>query len=206
MIVSLVDLRYVFGRSVLVRLTFHPWSVSWGPMLWSRVCLVDPRCGLQQHYNNMSVFMLVWHVFMSSLLNHHPAQHHLSRVRPIPLRDFPLERKYFLGGKIGAYYAEIGRNAVCKHQIQPKHQDEQAGKGWNCRTRLARPNYQARTGIGNYSFPCSADHEQDWQPYPVDPYFCICDDHTYICCYSMTVPRAYQSLHGWLLLRILTLR
>ena len=21
-------------------------------------------------------------------------------------------------------------------------------------------------------FPCSADHEQDWQPYPVDPYPC----------------------------------
>ena len=21
-------------------------------------------------------------------------------------------------------------------------------------------------------FPCSADHEQDWQPYPVDPYQC----------------------------------
>ena len=29
-------------------------------------------------------------------------------------------------------------------------------------------------------FPCSADHEQDWQPYPVDPYSAICDDHTYI--------------------------
>ena len=28
--------------------------------------------------------------------------------------------------------------------------------------------------------PCSADHEQDWQPYPVDPYSAICDDHTYI--------------------------
>ena len=27
---------------------------------------------------------------------------------------------------------------------------------------------------------CSADHEQDWQPYPVDPYSAICDDHTYI--------------------------
>ena len=27
--------------------------------------------------------------------------------------------------------------------------------------------------------PCSADHEQDWQPYPVDPYSAICDDHTY---------------------------
>ena len=29
-------------------------------------------------------------------------------------------------------------------------------------------------------FPCSADHEQDWQPYLVDPYSAICDDHTYI--------------------------
>ena len=33
---------------------------------------------------------------------------------------------------------------------------------------------------GNIIFPCSADHEQDWQPYPVDPYSAICDDHTYI--------------------------
>ena len=24
-------------------------------------------------------------------------------------------------------------------------------------------------GQGNINFPCSADHEQDWQPYPVDP-------------------------------------
>ena len=29
-------------------------------------------------------------------------------------------------------------------------------------------------------FPCSADHEQDWQPYPADLYSVICDDHTYI--------------------------
>ena len=35
-------------------------------------------------------------------------------------------------------------------------------------------------GQGNIHFPCSADHEQDWQPYPVDPYCYICDDHTYI--------------------------
>ena len=35
-------------------------------------------------------------------------------------------------------------------------------------------------GQGNIHFPCSADHEQDWQPYPVDPYSAICDDHTYI--------------------------
>ena len=35
-------------------------------------------------------------------------------------------------------------------------------------------------GQENINFPCSADHEQDWQPYPVDPYSAICDDHTYI--------------------------
>ena len=34
-------------------------------------------------------------------------------------------------------------------------------------------------GQGNIHFPCSADHEQDWQPYPVDPYSAICDDHIY---------------------------
>ena len=35
-------------------------------------------------------------------------------------------------------------------------------------------------GTGEYYFPCSADHEQDWQPYPVEPYSAICDEHTYI--------------------------
>ena len=34
---------------------------------------------------------------------------------------------------------------------------------------------------GNINFPCSADHEQDWQPYPVDPYSCyICDHRIHI--------------------------
>ena len=28
-------------------------------------------------------------------------------------------------------------------------------------------------GPGNIHSPCSADHEQDWQPYPVDPYSAI---------------------------------
>ena len=32
---------------------------------------------------------------------------------------------------------------------------------------------------GSIHFPCSADHEQDWQPYPVDPYSCYMYDHTY---------------------------
>ena len=35
-------------------------------------------------------------------------------------------------------------------------------------------------GQGNIHFPFSADHEQDWQPCPVDPYSALCDDHTYV--------------------------
>ena len=82
--------------------------------------------------------------------------------------------------------AELGRNPVSKHQIQPEYGDEQAGAGRDGCTRLTRPNSQARTGTGEYYIPCSADHEQDWQPYPVDPYSAICDDHTYIHTYFRT--------------------
>ena len=35
-------------------------------------------------------------------------------------------------------------------------------------------------GQGKINFPCSADHEQDWQPYPFGPYSCYMCDHTYI--------------------------
>ena len=35
-------------------------------------------------------------------------------------------------------------------------------------------------GQGNIYFSLSADHDQDWQPYPVDPHSAISDDHTYI--------------------------
>ena len=47
-------------------------------------------------------------------------------------------------------------------------------------------NLRHARGSGNVHFPCSADHEQDWQPYPVDPYSAICDDHTYIHTYIQT--------------------
>ena len=33
-------------------------------------------------------------------------------------------------------------------------------------------------GQGNSVFPCSANHEQNWQPYPVDLYSCHGYDHT----------------------------
>ena len=48
--------------------------------------------------------------------------------------------------------AEIGRNPVSKHQIQPEYGDEQADAGRDCRIRLARPNSQARKRTGEYSF------------------------------------------------------
>ena len=73
--------------------------------------------------------------------------------------------------------AESGWDSVSKHQLQPEYGDEQADAGRDGRTRLARPNSQeARMGTGKFYFPCSADHKQDWQPYPVDPYSC----HIYI--------------------------
>ena len=54
---------------------------------------------------------------------------------------------------------------------------EQAYAGRDNQTRLARPRTQARTGTGN---------EQDWQPYPVDPYSAESNDHAYIHTYTTT--------------------
>ena len=45
---------------------------------------------------------------------------------------------------------EIGRNPVSKDPIQPEYGDEKVDAGRDCRTRLARPNFQARTGTGKY--------------------------------------------------------
>ena len=42
--------------------------------------------------------------------------------------------------------------------------------------------FRREQGQGNIRFPCSADHEQDWLPYPVGSSLAICDDHTYILC------------------------
>ena len=49
-------------------------------------------------------------------------------------------------------------------------------------------------GQGDVHFPCSAYHEQDWQPYPVDPYSAICDDHIYI--YIRTGPTDADAFRG----------
>ena len=36
--------------------------------------------------------------------------------------------------------AELGKNPVSKHQIQPEYGDEQAGVRWDCRTRTLPTN------------------------------------------------------------------
>ena len=37
-----------------------------------------------------------------------------------------------------------------------------------------------KRGQGFFFFFCSADHVQDWQPYPFGPYSCYMCDHTYM--------------------------
>ena len=77
--------------------------------------------------------------------------------------------------------AEIERNPVSKHQIQPEYGDEQAGARRNTAEPVSRDQIlRLECGQGNIHFPCSADHEQDWQPYPVDPYSCYMWDHTHL--------------------------
>ena len=56
------------------------------------------------------------------------------------------------GGFIMDAAAELERNPVSKHQIQPEYGDEQADAGRDYPTRLERPNSQALTGTGEYSF------------------------------------------------------
>ena len=68
--------------------------------------------------------------------------------------------------------AELGRNRVSKHQIQPNMSMEMSRL-----TRDGTAEPVSRNQIlrrerdqGNIHLPCSVDHEQDWQPYRVDPY------------------------------------
>ena len=77
--------------------------------------------------------------------------------------------------------AELGRNPVSKHQIQPEYREMSRLTRDGTAEPVSRDQILRHArGQGNIIFPCSADHEQDWQPYPVDPYSAICDDHTYI--------------------------
>ena len=82
--------------------------------------------------------------------------------------------------------AELGRNPVSKHQIQPEYGEMSRLTRDGTAEPVSRDQILRHgRGQGNIIFPCSADHEQDWQPYPVDPYSAICDDYTYIHTYNL---------------------
>ena len=59
-------------------------------------------------------------------------------------------------------------------------------------------------GQGNIHFTCSADHVQDWQPYPVDPYeilllyVCVCvfSSHPFWTSSSLDVPAGVTQEEG----------
>ena len=95
---------------------------------------------------------------------------HVSRVSPALL---PPERpshthtpKLGFGGR---------GHEVSKHQIQSDYYgDEQADAGPSRETKLSSANGDREIII---HLPCSADHEQDWQPYSVDPYYLL----LYVC-------------------------
>ena len=70
---------------------------------------------------------------MSSLLIRSLVQHHLSRVSPIQLRDFPLM-------EMSRLTRDGTAEPVSRDQILRREQ----------------------RGQGNIHFPCSADHEQNW--------------------------------------------
>ena len=64
-----------------------------------------------------------------------------------------------------------GANQRVRHQIEPE---------WGRMSRLTREGTAEHVsrdqilgrerGQGKHRYSCSADHEQDWPPYPVDPY------------------------------------
>ena len=76
--------------------------------------------------------------------------------------------------------AELGRNPVSKHQIQSEYGDEQVDSGQDCRTRLARPNSQARTRTGKYFFPIQLTTSRIGSLTRLIHTLAMCDDHTYI--------------------------
>ena len=43
--------------------------------------------------------------------------------------------------------ADLGKNPVSKHQIQPEYEDEQANTGRDCQNRVARPNSPTTVGV-----------------------------------------------------------
>ena len=75
---------------------------------------------------------------------------------------------------------EIGRNPVSNHQIQRFSKENEEVETRRDSQNLSRETKFSGANGDKEFFPCSADHEQHWQPHAVDLYSAICDDHTCI--------------------------
>ena len=75
--------------------------------------------------------------------------------------------------------AELGRNPVRQHQIQPEHGDEQADAERTAEPVSRDQILRRERGQENIHFSIQLT-TCIWQPYPVDPYSCYMCDHTYI--------------------------
>ena len=67
--------------------------------------------------------------------------------------------------------AEIGRNPISKHRRFSLSMDMSRLMRDGTAEPVSREQILRRERGQEYiHFPCLADHVQDWQPYPVDPY------------------------------------
>ena len=74
--------------------------------------------------------------------------------------------------KVMGAAAELGRNLV-RTRFSRSMEMSRLTRDGTAEESVSREQILRRErGQENIHYPCSADHEQDWQPYPVDPYSC----------------------------------
>ena len=124
--------------------TYHRRSMG----LWGAIFNVTPRNTYLGRHPPRSRAEVVFLIDASVLIE--AVHFFLSRAVVVTSRTF-----FFIDNNYSAVHdaaEELGRGTLSKHQIQPGYGDEQADAGRVCRTRLARPNFQARTRTGKYRF------------------------------------------------------
>ena len=73
--------------------------------------------------------------------------------------------------------AELGRNAVSKHHIQPEYGDEQADAGRDCRTPSRETKFSGANGDREKFIFSIQLTTSSFSNYPVDSYPCYCIDY-----------------------------
>ena len=87
--------------------------------------------------------------------------------------------------------AEIGRNPVSSTRFSLNMKMSRLTRDGTAEPVSRDQILRRERRQGNIAFPCSADREQDWQRYPVDPYPC------YMCDYTCILPCTYE-VEDWI--------